>query len=99
MISVGITVLLKELLPIWPPAVMTEAGNNVDNADLGDIVVSVQNKSTSNSHLLGIRLRNRRGALYTVMLSIPENIFQMTLFLIMRKKDITLREVGNLEIS
>ena len=87
------------MLPTWPPVVTIEAGKIVDNADLGDIVVSVQNKSTSNSHLLGMRLRNRRGALYTVMLNIPENIFQMTLFLIMRKKDITLREVGNLEIS
>jgi hypothetical protein len=89
--------LLKEMLPTWPPVVTTEAGKIVDNADLGDVVVSVQNKSTSNSHLLGVQLRNRRGALYTVMLSIPENVFQMTLFSIMRRKDMTLREVGNLE--
>ena len=91
--------LLKELLPTWPPPVTLEVGNHVDYADLGDAVVSVQNKSTSNGQLLGVRLRNRRGVLYTVMLSIPENVFQMVLFSIMRKKDMTLREVGNLEIS
>jgi hypothetical protein len=91
--------LLKDLLWSWPPDVMTEEGNTVEYADLGDIVVSVQNKSDPIGQLLEVRLRNRRGALYTVALTIPENIFQMVLFSIMRKKDMTLREVGNLEIS
>jgi len=87
--------LLKERLPTWPPPIMFEAGNTVEYPDLGDVVVSVQNIM---SHLLGVRLRNRRGVLYTVMLTIPENVLQTTLFSIMRKKDMTLREVGNLEI-
>lgn len=55
--------LLKELFPTWPPPVMTEAVNHVENADLGDVVVNVTNKSTSIGQLLGVRLRNRRGAL------------------------------------
>ena len=90
--------LLKELFPTWPPAVTTEARNNLDNADLGDVVLSVKKEGTANGQM-EVRLRNRRGVLYTVTLTIPEDIFQMVLFSIMRKQDMTLREVGNIEIS
>ena len=67
-------------------------------ADLGDVVVSVQNKGIGKM-VVRLRKQGKYAAEYGITLTIPENVFQKTLFAIMRKTGMTLREVGELTIQ
>ena len=87
--------LVKDLPPTWPPFV-SESGSLGVKPDLGDVVISVQNKATGK---LVVTLRNKDGAEYAVALTVPENTFQTTLFSIIRKRDTTLREVGDIDVA
>jgi hypothetical protein len=87
--------LLKELHPAWPPTV-----HDLPNAvkpDPRDVVASVENKSNGK---LVVRLRKfgNRGQEYCVTLTVPENVLQKTLLTIIRKRGMTLGEVGEIPI-
>ena len=85
--------LINELSPVWPPSV-----SNTVKADLGDVVVSVQNKGIGKM-VVRLRKQGKYAAEYGITLTIPENVFQKALFAIMRKTGMTLREVGELTIQ
>ena len=87
--------LINELSPVWPPSV---SDTNNTKADLGDVVVSVQNKGRGKI-VVRLRKQGKYAAEYGITLTIPENVFQKTLFAIMRKTGMTLREVGELTIQ
>lgn len=89
--------LFKELSRSWPPLVRTDS-TNIVKADLKDIIVSAQNRGGGK---LALRLRKpgRYGAEYEITLRLPEDVLQRTIFAVMRKRDMTLREVGELTIQ
>jgi hypothetical protein len=88
--------LLKELHPAWPPAV-----NNPQNSvkpEPRDVVAGVENKGNGK---LVVRLRKpgKYGQEYLVTLTVPENVLQKTLFSIVRKRGMTLGEIGEIPIQ
>jgi hypothetical protein len=70
--------VVKELHSLWPPTV-TEAGSTGVTADLGDVVVSVQNKS-SGKLIVRLRKNHNHEAEYAVTLSIPREGFTADAF-------------------
>jgi hypothetical protein len=66
-------------------------------ADPKDLVVSVQNLGHC---WMAVRLRKpaQYGPEYTITLRIPEYAFQATLLTIIRENDMTLREIGEIDV-
>ena len=89
--------LIKEYGESWPPSV-TIGEHIPPTADLEDIVLSVE-KCSNPKGQLGLRLRNKRGREYTVALPVPASLQEQILLSIVRKDNITLREVGELPIA
>ena len=87
--------LIKELSPLWLPTIDSLA-NGGGRTSLNDTVVSVQNK---NGRTLVLTLRTASAAEYAVTLNIPEEVFQRTIFSIITKRGITLREVGEIDLA
>lgn len=93
--------LLKEYSPRWPPSItisdadLAPKATIPPKADPGDVVLEVQNISPGE---LEIRLRRAKYADYTVLLRVPPSLQQKIIFDIVRKKNMTLREVGELPI-
>jgi hypothetical protein len=92
--------LLKEYGLAWPPNLtIGDASLNPTippKADLDDKVLNVKNRRPGE---LEISLRRSRHSMYTVLLPVPSSIQQRIIFDIVRKKNMTLREVGELAIS
>jgi len=88
--------LLKELHPAWPPAI--NQPQKTVKPDPRDIVASVENQGNGK---LVVRLRKpgNHGQEYLVTLTVPENVVQKTLLSIVRKKSMTLGEVGEIPIQ
>ena len=88
---------IKEYRHTWPPSVtIVDTADLPPKAELEDLVVAVENRHPKGE--LGLVLRKRFGPEYTVALSIPASLQEKILFSIIRKKNITLREVGELDI-
>jgi hypothetical protein len=88
-------VLLKEYCPIWPPDITIRHGAIPPHASVEDTVFSVQKCANPINHL-GLDLRTKSGAEYMVTVPVPSSLQESILFSIIRKKDITLGEVGDL---
>ena len=89
--------LLKDYAPIWPPDTTIGEGKIPPQARLEDVVSAVKVGSLGSQ--LGLVMRREYGIEYTLSLLVPKSIQQKLLFDIVRKKSITLREVGELRIS
>ena len=92
--------LLKEYGAAWPPNItIGDASPNPNippKADLGDEVLNVKKRRPGE---LEIRLRGSPHVMYTVLLRVPASMQQRIILDIVRKKNMTLREVGELAIS
>ena len=88
--------LLEELQPAWPPT-GHEPPNTV-KPDPRDAVASVENKGNS-KRPVRLRKLGPHGQECVVTLTVPENVSQRTLFLIVRKTGMTLGEVGEIPIQ
>jgi len=89
--------LLKDYAPIWPPDTTIGDGKIPPQARLDDVVSAVKIGALAGQ--LGLIMRREYGIEYTVPLVVPEALQQKLLFDIVRRKNITLREVGELRIS
>jgi hypothetical protein len=91
-------VLIKEYGRSWPPSVTT--GEQIPPiADMEDIVLSVE-RCSNPQNVLKLRLCNTKyGTEYTVALAVPAPLQETILLSIVRKENITLREVGELPIT
>ena len=93
--------LLKEYSASWPPSITVSDAELAPqaamppNAELGDVVLKVRNRSPGE---LEIRLRGAKYSEYAVVLRVPPYLQQKIIFDIVRKKNMTLREVGELPI-
>jgi hypothetical protein len=88
--------LLKEHGFIWPPSRMGDIA--APPADVEDTVLSIQ-KCTQPEGLLRLTLRNKIGGGYAVALLVPEFLQEQIIFSILRKENMTLREVGEFSIT
>jgi hypothetical protein len=88
---------LKEYDPTWPPSVMI-GGQIRPTADMEDIVLSAENCANPKGQLR-LMLGKKYGRKYTVVLPVPASRQEQILLSIMRKKNMTLREVGELLIE
>lgn len=89
--------LIKEYSHSWPPSVMTDE-HLPPTAELEDIVLSVE-KCDNPKGQLGLRMRNERGKEYMAALPVPASLQEQILLSILRKENMTLREVGELPIA
>jgi len=89
--------LIKEYGHGWPPSV-TIGEHIPPTADLEDIVLSVEKCGNPKSQLR-LTLRRKHGRDYTVTLPVPASVQEQILLSIVRKENMTLREVGELSIS
>jgi len=87
--------LIKELAATWPPAVTT---GTEEGLKLDDLVVSAQASPDAKGYII-IALRRPTGAEYGTMLVLPENLLDKVLGKILEKKGLTLRELGNVEVT
>jgi hypothetical protein len=92
--------LLKEYGAAWPPNITIGEVSRIPNippkADLGDEVLNVKSRRPGE---LEIMLRRSPHAAYTVLLRVPVLMQQRIIFDIVRKKNMTLREVGELAVA
>jgi hypothetical protein len=88
--------LLKEHCFTWPPSRVGDIA--APPADVEDTVVRIQ-KCAKPQGLLRLTLRNRIRGEYEAALLVPEFLQEQTIFLILRKEKITLREVGELSVG
>jgi hypothetical protein len=92
--------VLHEYWAHWPASVtIGEAAEDVQippKADLSDVIVKVVNYCPGE---LRLRLRRSKYCEYTVMLPVPQSAQQKIILDIVRKKDMTLRELGEIRIS
>ena len=89
--------LLKDYPLVWPPDTMIGEGKIPPKAKLDDVVSAVKVGALGSQ--LGLIMRREYGIEYTLCLVVPESLQQKLLFDICRKKNMTLREVGDLPIS
>ena len=91
--------VLREYWSHWPASVtIGDAGVDCQippQADLCDVVVNVISQSPGE---LRLRLRRNKYCEYTVMMPVPQSAKQKILNIV-RRKDITLRELGELRIA
>jgi hypothetical protein len=85
--------LIRQLTPSWPPAVTVGTGQA---ANLDDKIVDA--KKQSEDHLV-LMLHRDTGSVYGLLLVLPGQLVDKALAAITAKKGITLREVGELDIS
>jgi hypothetical protein len=90
--------LLKQYGRSWPPNITIATADVPPPAGMEDVVLSVERCSTPKNQL-GLTLRNRSGKEYTTVLPVPASLQEKILLTIVRKKNITLREIGELPIS
>jgi len=88
--------LLKEHCFTWPPSRVGDIA--APPADVEDTVLRIQ-KCAKPKGLLRLTLRNGIRGEYEAALLVPEFLQEQTIFLILRKEKITLREVGELSIG
>jgi hypothetical protein len=89
--------LLKQYGASWPPNITIGTADIPPPAGLDDAVLSVE-RCGNPKNQLGLRLRSKFGTEYTAVLPVPASLQEKILLSIVRKKDITLREVGELPI-
>ena len=85
--------LIRQLTPSWPPAVTVGTG---EAANLDDAVVGAE--KPSEKHLV-LMLRKTTGSVCALLLVLPDNLLDKALLAITQRKGLTLREVGELDIS
>jgi len=94
---------IKEYGRVWPPKILLR---NVDNssksniasrADGEDVVVRVQNRYPKGQ--LWITFRKKDDSEYDAALPVPAHLQERILFSIVLKRNITLREVGEIAIE
>jgi hypothetical protein len=85
--------LIRQLTPSWPPAVTVGTGKALS---LDDTVVGAQKRS--DGHLV-LMLHRGSGSVYGLLLVLPDHLLDKALAAITARKGITLREVGELDIS
>ena len=85
--------LIRKLTPSWPPAVTVGSG---EPANLEDTIVGAQKQSEG--HLV-LMLHKGAGSVYGLLLVLPDHLLDKALLAITERKGITLREVGELDIS
>jgi hypothetical protein len=85
--------LIRQLTPSWPPAVTVGTGKP---ASLEDTVVGA--KKQTEDHLV-LMLKKGAGSVYGLLLLLPEQLVDKAVAAITARKGITLREVGELDIS
>ena len=89
---------IKDYARNWPPSVTVGSGGDIAKANLDDVVLSAQQVRGTKDHIT-LRLRKENGAEYGVTLFIPENLPEKAIVMMVDKKDRTLREVGDLDLS
>jgi hypothetical protein len=88
--------LLKEHCFMWPPSRVGDIA--APPADVEDTVLRIQ-KCACPKGLLRLTLRNRIRGEYEAALLVPEFLQEQAIFLILREKNMTLHEVGELPIG
>jgi hypothetical protein len=84
--------LIRQVTPSWPPAVRVGTGA----ASLEDTVVGA--KKQSEGHVV-LMLQKGAGSVYGLLLVLPDILLDKALLGITERKGLTLREVGELDIS
>jgi hypothetical protein len=90
---------IKHYSPAWPPRngrARTGQGDIAAVVDLEDVVLTAQKFFLSRDHV-GLRLRKNDGLEYGIELILPENVVDRAVAEI-ATNDLTLRQVGDLEI-
>jgi hypothetical protein len=85
--------VIRKLTPSWPPAVTVGTG---EAANLDDTVVGAQKQSEGR---LVLMLQKGARSVYGLLLVLPEQLVDKALAAITARKGITLREIGELDIS
>ncbi|HEV8725226.1 MAG TPA: hypothetical protein VGW77_31810 [Candidatus Binatia bacterium] len=85
--------LIRRLTPTWPPADTVGTG---EAPGLDDIVVGAAKQSGGHITLM---LRKPNGSVYGLLLVLPEDLLNKALTAISDQIGITLREVGELDVS
>jgi hypothetical protein len=85
--------LIRQLTPSWPPAVTVGTG---DAANLDDTVVDAQKQAEGRLVLL---LHKDDGSVYGLLLVLPDDVLDKAVLAITKRKGITLRDVGELDLS
>jgi len=91
-------VIVKQCGGSWPPNITIATEDVPPPAGLEDVVLSVERCATPKTQL-GLRLRSKYGREYTAVVTIPASFQERILLSIVRRKHITLREVGELSIT
>jgi hypothetical protein len=98
-----VAMLIKEYGRVWPPTILLhniESPSKTDSpssAEGEDLVVRVQNRYPKGQ--LWITLRKKDETEYDVGLSVPAFLQERILLSIVLKRNITLREVGEIAIE
>jgi hypothetical protein len=90
--------ILKQCAGSWPPNITIATEDVPPPAGLEDVVLSVERCAIPQTELR-LRLRSQYGREYTAVVTVPASFQERILLSIVRKKDITLREVGELPMS
>jgi hypothetical protein len=91
---------IKEHSPTWPPRndrLRTGNSDFIASVDLADVVLTAQKFFLARDHI-GLRLRKNDGLEYIIELILPENLVDKIVGET-AIHDLTLREVGELDIS
>jgi len=91
-----VSMKIRELARDWPPEAAVAVGESAI-ADPGDKVLSAQRCQGEKDHIR-LKVRKKTGTEYTVILVLPENMYGKALIAIALAKEITLGEVGELDI-
>ena len=94
--------LVKEYSRVWPPEILlqnveTSSKHIPPSADGVDVVVRVLNRYPKGQLWVTLRKKDKRE--YDVSLPVPASLQEKILFSIVQKRDITLREVGEIAIE
>jgi len=90
---------IKDHNPTWPPRngrARTGQGDIATPVDLNDVVLTAQKYFLARDHI-GLRLRKNDGLEYGIELILPESVIDKAVAEI-AVHDLTLREVGDLDI-
>jgi hypothetical protein len=89
--------LLKDYAPAWPPNTTIADGKIPPKPNLDDIVSAV--KAGALQGQLSLIMNRQYGIEYVLPIVVPQSLQQKLVFEIVRRKKMTLREVGELSIS
>jgi hypothetical protein len=84
--------LIKQLTTSWPPRAETEQRPNLEDRVVGA-------RKHSDSHLVLILRKSTTKTVYGLLLRLPEDLFGKAINAINDRIGITLRQVGELDIS